>query len=121
LKEQDKNVRGLQNESPPRCKKDLHRYLGMCNVYRMFSMDFAQVEWPLAAMTSSKRPVRWGILSDEALEAFEVLKGRLTEAPIITLSRRHSAYTSDTDASAGQVGAVLLQEQPDQSTLPVGY
>ena len=27
----------------------------------------------------------------------------------------------DTDASAGQVGVVLLQEQPDQSTRPVGY
>jgi len=27
----------------------------------------------------------------------------------------------DTDASAGQVGAVLLQEQRDQSTRPVGY
>jgi len=27
----------------------------------------------------------------------------------------------DTDASAGLGGAVLLQEQPDQSTRPVGY
>jgi len=27
----------------------------------------------------------------------------------------------DTDASAGQLGAVLLQEKPDQSTRPVGY
>ena len=27
----------------------------------------------------------------------------------------------DTDASAGQFGAVLLQEKPDQSTRPVGY
>jgi len=76
---------------------------------------------PLAAMTSSRRPDRWGTLSDEALGSFEELKRRLTEAPIPALPRRHGAYTLDTDASAWQVGAVLLQEQPDQSTRPVGY
>jgi len=46
---------------------------------------------------------------------------RLTEAPILSLPRRHGAYTLDTDASAGKVGVVLLQEKPDQSTRPVGY
>jgi len=93
----------------------------MCNVYRRFFKDYAQVARPLAAMTSSKRPDRWGTLSDEALGSLEELKRRLTEAAILALPRRHGAYTLDTDASAGQVGAVLLQEQPDQSTGPVGY
>jgi len=93
----------------------------MCNVYRRFVNAYAQVAQLLAAMTSSKRPDRWGSPSDEALGAFEELKRRLTEAPILALPRRYGAYTLDTDASAGQVGAVLLQEQPDQSTRPVGY
>jgi len=60
-------------------------------------------------------------LFDEALGAFEELKRRLTEAPIIPLLRRQGTHTLDTDASAEQVGAVLLQEQPDQSTRPVSY
>jgi len=93
----------------------------MCNVYRRFFKDYARVARPLAAMTSSKRPNRWGTLSDEALGAFEELKRRPTEAPILALPRRQGTYTLDTDASAGQVGAVRLQEQPDQSTRPVGY
>jgi len=93
----------------------------MCNVYRRFVKDYAQVARPLAAMTSSKRPDRWGMLSDEALGVFEELKRRLTEAPILAQPLRQGTYTLDTDASAGQVGAVLLQEQPDQSTRPVGY
>jgi len=93
----------------------------MCNVYRRFVKAYAQVARPLAAMTSSERPDRWGSPSDEALGAFEELKRRLTEAPILALPRRYGAYTLDTDESAGQVGAVLLQEQPDQSTRPVGY
>jgi len=117
---QDKNIRKLKEASPPRCKKDLRSFLGMCNVYRRFVKDYAQVARPLAAMTSSKRPDRWGTLSEEALGAFEELKRRLTEAPILALPRRDGSYTLDTDAIAGQVGAVLLQEQPDQSTRPVG-
>jgi len=121
LKVQDNNVRGLKEASPSRCKKDLRRFLGMCNVYRRFVKDYAQVPLPLAAITSSKRTDRWGTLSDEALGAFEELKRRLKEAPILALPRCQGAYKLDTDPSAGQVGAVLLQEQPDQSTRPVGY
>jgi len=121
LQVQDKNIRGLKEASPPRCKKDLRSFLGTCNIYRRFVKDYAQVAWSLAAMTSSKRPDRWGTLSDEALGAFEELKRRITEAPILSLPRRHGACTLDTDASAGQVGAFLLQEQPVQSTRPVGY
>jgi len=70
-------------------KKDLRSFLGMCKVYQRFDKDDAQVARLLAAMTISNRPNRWGALSDEALGAFEELKRRLTEAPILALTRRH--------------------------------
>jgi len=120
LKAQDNNIRELKEASPPRCKKDLRSFLGMCNVFRRLVKDYAQVARPLAAMMSFKRPDGWGTMSDEALGAFEELKRRITEALILALPRRQGTYTLDTDASAEQVGAVLLQEQPDQSTRPVG-
>jgi len=55
---QDKNIRGLKEASPPRCKKDLRCFLGMCSVYRRLVKNYAQVARPLAAMTSFKRPNR---------------------------------------------------------------
>jgi len=116
LQVQDTNISGPKEASPPRCKKDLRSFLGMCNVCRRFFKDYAKVARPLTAMISSKRPDRWRTLSDEALEAVEELKWRFTEDPILALPRRHGAYTLDTDASVGKVGEVLLQEQPDQST-----
>jgi len=64
-------------------------------------------------MKSSKRPDRCEQLSDEALRAFVKLKRRLTVAPLLAVPRRQGAYTLATDATAGKVGAVLLQEQPD--------
>jgi len=33
LQVQDKNIRGLKEVSPPRCKKELRSFLGMCNVF----------------------------------------------------------------------------------------
>ena len=121
LKVHDKDIHGLQEASPPRCKKDLRSFLRMCNVYRRFVRDNAHVERPLAAVTSCNGPDGWGTLSDEAFGAFEQLKRRLTEAPIVALPRRQGTHTVDTDASPGQVGAVLLQERPDQCIRPVGY
>jgi len=41
LKVQNKNIRGLKEASPPRCKKDPRSFLGMCNVYRRFVKDYA--------------------------------------------------------------------------------
>jgi len=41
LKVQDKKIGGLKEVSPPRCKKDLRSFLGMCNVYRRFVKDYA--------------------------------------------------------------------------------
>jgi len=93
LKVQDKNIRGLKEASPPRCKKELRSFLGMCNVYRRFVMDYAQVARPLAAMKSSKRPDRWGTLSDEALGAFGELKRRFHRN---TFDLSHVQVTVDT-------------------------
>ena len=39
-----KNLVGLRRAEPPRIKKDLRSFLGMCNVYRQFLKDYAQ--WP---------------------------------------------------------------------------
>lgn len=121
LKVQDKNIRGLEEASPPRCKKDLRSFLGMCNVYRRFVKDYARIARPLAAKTSTRLPDRWDHLTEEEAQSFEELKRRLISAPILSLPRREGEYTLDTDASAEQIGAVLLQSQPDGTPRPVGY
>jgi len=48
----EKNLVGLRLAEPPRTKKDLRSFLGMCNVYRRFVKDYAQAARPLTARTS---------------------------------------------------------------------
>lgn len=93
----------------------------MCNVYRRFVKDYARIARPLAAKTSFRLPDRWDNLTDAETQSFEKLKHRLTSAPTLCMPRRKGDYTLDTDSSAEQIGAVLLQGQPDGTPRPLGY
>lgn len=117
----EKNLVGLRKAEPPTTKKSLRSFLGMCNVYRRFVKDYAAVARPLTALTSSKVADPLPKFNEEQVKAFEDLKWRLTHTPILALPRRTGQYTVDTDASAAQVGCVLLQEQPGGGHKPVGY
>jgi len=116
----EKNLVGLRRAEPPRTKKDLRSFLGMCNVYRRFVKDYAQVARHLTALTSPKVSDPLPPFSQDQRDAFEELKGRLTSTPILALPRSSGAYVVDTDASDYQVGCVLTQELPDKTYKPVG-
>lgn len=121
LRVNEKNLVGLRKARTPRIKKDLRSFLGMCNVYRRFVKDYAKVARPLLALTSSKIPDPLPPFTGEQMEAFKDLKDRLTHTPILALPRPTGHYIVDTDASATQVGCVLLQEQEDRAYKPVRY
>jgi len=117
----EKNLVGLRRAEPRRTKKDLRSFLGMCNVYRRFVKDYAQVARPLTALKSPKVSDPLPPFSQDQRDAFEELKRRLTSTQILALPRSTGAYMLDTDASEYQVGCVLTQEQPEKTYRPVGY
>eukprot|EP00170_Pyropia_yezoensis_P003248 contig_13578_g3255 len=47
----EKNLVGLRQAEPFKTKKGLRSFLGMCNVYRRFVKDYAEVARPLTALT----------------------------------------------------------------------
>lgn len=121
LRVNEKNLVGLREAKTPRTKKDLRSFLGMCNVYRRFVKDYAKVARPLLAMTSTKVPDPLPPFTPAQTDAFEELKYRLTHTPVLALPKRTGQYIVDTDASATQIGCVLLQDQGDGAYKPVGY
>jgi len=116
----EKNLVGLRRAEPPRTKKDLWSFRGMCNAYCLFVKDYAQVARPRTTLTSPKVSDPLPPFSQDQRDAFEELKRRLTSTSILALPRSTGAYLLDTDASDYQVGCVLTQEQPDKSYKPVG-
>jgi len=93
-------------------------FIGMCNVFRRFVPNFARIATPLTDLMGSTAPVT---PTPEQLVAFEELKRRLTQPPVLALPRAGHKYVLDVDACGTQVGAAMLQEQQEGGLCPVAY
>jgi hypothetical protein len=61
------------------------------------------------------------VFSTECLTAFEELKRRLVEAPILSHYYPHRESKLETDASDGVVAGVLSQKGDDEEWHPIAY
>ena len=99
----------------PKTVTQVRSFTAFCNYYRKFVKNFAEVAKPLYALTTSKAvKFTW---NEEHEEAFQLLKMRLLQAPIVSFPNFSYPFVIDTDASETALGAVLSQvvegeEQP---------
>jgi len=117
----EKNLVGLRLAGPSRTKKDLRSFLGMCNVYRQFVKNYAQVARPLPALKSPRVSDPPPPFSPDQREAVAELTRQLTSTQTLAVPRSTESHVVDTDASDYQVKCVLAQEQPENTYKPVGY
>ena len=59
--------------------------------------------------------------TEDCQQAFELLKRKLTEAPVLAYPNFSTGFTIETDASYSGLGAILSQEQEDGCFHPVSY
>ena len=102
----------------PRDVKSLRSFLGLASYYQRFISGFSVVANPLFALTKKDVDFQW---TAKCEEAFQELKKRLTEAPVLAFPVFHQGFLLDTDASGVGLGAVLAQKQEDGSVRPVAY
>ena len=103
--------------SPPNCKREAKRFLGMVNYLNKFSSRLAELCSPIYETTSST-PFFWGL---DQQSAFEEIKKELSSAPVLCafdVNRRHKVSA---DSSRIALGAVLLQFTVDEYWQPVEY
>uniref|UniRef100_A0A3B1JE36 Reverse transcriptase RNase H-like domain-containing protein n=1 Tax=Astyanax mexicanus TaxID=7994 RepID=A0A3B1JE36_ASTMX len=90
-----KKTEAVRDWPTPRDAKMVRSFVGLASYYRRFIRGFADVAAPLHALTKPSVKFRW---SDEAEQAFEELKSRLCNAPILSQvqdgSERVIAYYS---------------------------
>lgn len=70
-------------------------------------------------MLQNDHPRVYTELSDEALEALELWKGKLNSLPVLALPRSQGPYTVESDAYDRQIGYVLLQKELDGHNKPI--
>ncbi|XP_036347166.1 uncharacterized protein LOC118756514 [Rhagoletis pomonella] len=73
-------VAAIRELKPPSNVKEVRQYLGIASWYRRFVPDFATLSQPLTALLKKGKHWKWGV---EQQEAFDTLKRKLTEAPVL--------------------------------------
>ena len=121
LKIDEAVVAPLREAKHPMSKTELRSFLGLCNVYRRFVKDFSKIAAPLTALLTNDQPDKWTELTDDQISAFDTLIDRVTHPPVLSLPRPGRPYSIETDASAEQVGVVLLQPDDEGKLQPIGY
>ena len=89
---------------------EVRQFLGLASYYRRYIHQFADIAKPLNALTQKATAFKW---TGECQDAFNSLKRKLTQAPILGYpSFHHSAspFVLQTDTSAVGLGAVLEQD-----------
>ncbi|CAM5135995.1 unnamed protein product [Natator depressus] len=113
-------VDAIQKWPVPKSKKQVKYFLGLAGYYRRFVLQYSQIATPLTDLTKKKQPnvVQW---TEECQKAFNQLKATLMCDPVLRVPDFDKWFLATTDASEHGVGAVLMQEGPDQEFHPVVF
>jgi hypothetical protein len=82
-------------------------FLGLAGFCRRFMKDFSTIAAPLNELTKKGVPFSWGTRQENA---FNMLKDKLTRAPLLQLPDFNKTFELECDASGIGLGGVLLQE-----------
>ena len=118
LRPDPKKIEAVEHFPTPRSVKNVRQFLGLAGYYRRFIKDFARIAKPLSRLTEKEIAFEW---DEKAQEAFDVLKKRLCNAPILQFPDLTQPYNITCDASGFAVGGVLSQNGPNKTDLPIAY
>ncbi|KAI3795203.1 hypothetical protein L1987_37852 [Smallanthus sonchifolius] len=90
----------------PKTPTEIRSFLGLAGYYRRFIQDFSRIALPLTKLTRKEVKYEWGQTQNNA---FEELKARLIQAPVLTLPEGNEDLVVYSDASGQGLGCVLMQ------------
>ena len=112
----------------PTTVTQLRSFLGFAGFFRKFVRNFSTVARPLlqylqgsttrGKVNTGKRPIT---LDETARAAFQALKQRLVESPVLKFADFSRPFIVETDASTDGLGAVLSQQLADGSRAVIAY
>ncbi len=103
----EEKVRAIQEWPTPKSVTEVRSFHGLASFYRRFVKDFSTLAAPLNEVLKKNVGFKWG---EKQEEAFNVLKQKLTNAPILALPNFQKSFEIECDASNVGIGAVLMQE-----------
>jgi len=103
----------------PNNVKELQSFLGLCNFYRRFIKNFAEIMEPLRRLLRKETIFNWDTKADEA---FNKLKESFSTNNLLIHPDHNKEFVVETDASDFAIGCVLSQRSDEDNLLhPVAF
>ncbi|GBB96358.1 hypothetical protein RclHR1_27350003 [Rhizophagus clarus] len=118
LKPEEKKIEKIRNMERPRNVKEIRSFLGLCSYYRKFVKDFSRIAKPISNLVRKNVEFKW---EEKQQEAFEELKKRLMEYPVLIQPDFNKKFILMTDASGEGLGAVLGQRDENGKERVIAY
>nr|GEZ65165.1 putative reverse transcriptase domain-containing protein [Tanacetum cinerariifolium] len=99
-------IEAVKNWASSTTPTEIHQFLGLADYYWRFIKDFSKIAKSLTKLTQKHKKYIWG---EDQESAFQLLKKKLCEAPILALPDGNDDFAVYYDASHQGLGAVLTQ------------
>ena len=103
-----KRAEAIEKFPPPNRVKCVRAFLGMCGYYRKYILNFAGIANPLTNLLRKNIAFKW---DEECQQAFQTLKDRLMNPPILAHYKVGEPLKLYTDTSRIGLVAILCQIQ----------
>jgi hypothetical protein len=84
----------IRDTRPPSNLKQIREFVGLANYFRFLIKDFRKMSAPMTALTKKDSGWKEGKLTEEAYQAFLVLKEKLMQQPIVAYPKREGRFIS---------------------------
>ncbi|QRV73577.1 Retrotransposable element Tf2 protein [Ceratobasidium sp. AG-Ba] len=115
---EEEKIKAIMEWGAPRKIKEVQAFLGFVNFYRRFIAKFSKIARPLHDLTKRDIKFEW---TQECQQAFEEIKKRVSQDPVLIHPDPNKPFISETNASGIAIGAILSQRGEDGYLHPVAY
>ncbi|GJX42079.1 putative reverse transcriptase domain-containing protein [Tanacetum coccineum] len=101
-------IEAVKNWEAPKTPSKVCSFLGLAGYYHRFIENFSKIAKSLTILTQKSKTFDWG---EEHERAFQTLKDKLCNAPVLALPDRSKDFVVYRNASGLGLGCVLMQRE----------